>query len=81
MPRAELDELDRRGLIYWPRKSGSWPYIKLYLDERGGAPLQDLWSDIDPINMIAHERLGYDTQKPEALLERIIRSSSDEGSI
>lgn len=80
LPPAELEELDRQGQIYWPKKGG-WPYIKLYLDERGGAPLQDVWTDIDPINMIAKERLGYDTQKPEALLERIIKSSSDEGSI
>jgi len=44
-------------------------------------PVSDLWTDLKRINQVAHERLGYDTQKPEALLERIIRSSSDEGSI
>ncbi len=75
----ELDRLDAAGLIYWPRKSGSWPYIKVYLDERQGIPAQDVWSDIPPINMVAKERLGYPTQKPIALLERIIQASSNPG--
>jgi len=53
---------------------GKVPRFKRYLDESDGIPLQDLWTDIDPINSQAAERLGYPTQKPEALLERIIRS-------
>jgi DNA modification methylase len=80
-PPDELDELDRKGLVYWPEKSGSWPYFKLFLDERTGQPLQDVWVDIDPINPVATERLGYPTQKPEALLERILGSSSSEGEL
>lgn len=55
------------------------PEYKRYLDEMQGVPLQDLWTDINPINSQAAERLGYPTQKPEALMERIIESSSDEG--
>jgi hypothetical protein len=78
-PPAQLDELDKKGLVYWPEKPGAWPYLKLFLDERSGQPLQDVWVDIDPINPIAIERLGYPTQKPEALLERILGSSSHEG--
>lgn len=80
-PPSELEELDRQGLIYWPEKAGAWPYLKLFLDERSGQPIQDIWSDIDPINPIAAERLGYPTQKPEALLERIIKASSSEGDL
>ncbi len=78
---AELDELDAKGLIYWPNKEGAWPYIKVYLDERQGIPAQEIWTDIDPINMMAAERLGYPTQKPLALLDRIIQSSSNPDSV
>lgn len=76
-----LDELDAAGRIYWPAGGRGFPQIKRYLDELKGMPVGDIWSDIGRINQVAHERLGYDTQKPETLLERIIKSSSDEGSI
>jgi hypothetical protein len=75
---AELDRLDEEGRIYWPPKGG-FPAYKRYLSEGGGRPLQDVWTDIEPINSMALERLGYPTQKPEVLLERILRASSDEG--
>jgi DNA modification methylase len=78
---AEMDRLDREGLIYWPDKPGAWPYIKVFLDDVKGVPLQDIWSDIDPINMIARERTGYPTQKPVSLLERIISASSNKGDV
>ena len=55
--------------------------MKRYLDEQRGRPLGDVWTDIPPINSQAKERLGYPTQKPEALLERIIRASSNEGDV
>ena len=55
------------------------PRYKRYLDEMPGVPLQDLWGDIRPIAAQAAERLGYPTQKPVALLERIIQASSNEG--
>ncbi len=77
---ATLDRWDAEDRIHWP-KSGSFPRYKRYLDQMPGQPLGDVWDDIFPINSQAKQRLGYDTQKPEALLERIIRSSSDEGSI
>ena len=54
---------------------------KRYLDEMPGKPLQDLWTDINPIGAQARERLGYPTQKPRALLERIIAASSNEGDL
>jgi DNA modification methylase len=62
-------------------KPGAVPQLKRYLDEQRGRPLGDVWADIAPINSQAKERLGYPTQKPEALLERIIRASSNEGDI
>lgn len=65
-------------LIY--TKSGM-PELKRYLDEMPGVSLQDIWTDIEPINAKAAERLGYPTQKPLALLERIIMSSSKEGDV
>jgi site-specific DNA-methyltransferase (adenine-specific) len=77
---ANLEMLDAEGRIYWPPKGG-WPAYKRYLDEVKGIPLQDLWDDIPPINAVAKERLGYPTQKPEALLERIIMTSSNEGDL
>lgn len=63
-------------LIY--TKTGM-PEYKRYLDEMPGVPLQDIWADIPPVNSQAVERLGYPTQKPEALLERIIQASSNLG--
>ena len=80
-PPSELDKLDEAGMIYWPEKKGGWPRFKKYLDASKGVPLQDVWTDIFPINSQAQERLGYPTQKPEALLERIIAASSNEGDV
>jgi site-specific DNA-methyltransferase (adenine-specific) len=75
-----LEALDAEGKIYWP-PGGGWPRYKRYLDEVQGVSLQDFWDDIPPINAQAKERLAYPTQKPEALLERIIRASSNEGDL
>jgi len=58
---------------------GRVPQLKRYLDQQRGLALDDVWADIPPLNSQAAERLGYQTQKPLALLERIIRLSSDEG--
>ena len=55
--------------------------LKMYLDEKKGMPVQDWWDDILRVGNTAKERLGYPTQKPEALLERIIRASSNEGDV
>jgi DNA modification methylase len=80
-PPAELDKLDTEGRIYWPKKKGGWPRERVFLEAVKGIPLQDVWTDIFPINSQAQERLGYPTQKPEALLERIISASSSEGDV
>ena len=68
------------GLIVQP-SPGAVPRFKRYLDEQRGKPLDDIWTDIPPINSQASERLGYPTQKPLALLERIIQVSSDPGEV
>lgn len=57
------------------------PQYKRYLDEMPGIAVGDFWDDIDPINSQAKERLGYQTQKPEALLERVILAGSNEGDL
>jgi DNA modification methylase len=76
-PPSDLEVLDAEGKIYWPpNKPGAWPYLKLFLDETKGQPIQDVWTDINPINPRALERLGYPTQKPIELLERIINAST-----
>ncbi len=62
-------------------RPGAVPAYKRYLDEMPGVPLQNLWTDIRPIGSQARERLGYPTQKPQALLERIIAASSNEGDV
>ncbi len=80
VPPHELDRLDSEGRIYWPPKGGV-PRYKRYLDEMPGVALQDFWHDIPPVQAHAKERLGYDTQKPLALLERIVQASSNEGDV
>jgi adenine specific DNA methylase Mod len=75
-----LEELDAAGKIYWPPKGG-WPQIKRYRDELKGLAVSDIWEDIDKINPAGNERLGYPTQKPVALLERIISASSNPGDV
>ena len=74
--QAAYDE----GLVVQP-SPGAVPRLKRYLDEQRGRPHGDLWADIPPINSQAKERLGYPTQKPEALLERIVSASSNEGDV
>lgn len=78
---AKLEEMDGAGRIHWPKKPGGMPMLKRYLDEQKGVPLQDVWTDIKPIHNMAADRLGYPTQKPVALLERIIAASSNPGDV
>ena len=73
-----MDELVKAGRVV-QTKPGAVPQYKRYLDEMQGTPIQDVWTDIPPINSQAKERLGYPTQKPLALLERIISASSNPG--
>ncbi len=77
---VKLDALDKKGLIYWPPK-GKVPGFKRYYNEHAGVPIVDVIADIDPIAAQSAERLGYPTQKPLALLERIIKASSKPGDV
>jgi len=70
-----------KGLIVYPGSKDALPSYKQYIDESRGVVIGNLWDDINPINPMAKERLGYPTQKPLALLERIINASSNEGDI
>jgi DNA modification methylase len=78
--QARLEVLDKAGMIYWPKK-GKVPRFKRYASVAGGNPVQDIITDIGPLSAHAGERMGYPTQKPVALLDRIIRASSNEGDI
>jgi DNA modification methylase len=80
-PPDVLDEMDKEGKIHWPQKEGGMPMLKRYADEGKGVPIQDIWTDIKPIHNLSAKRLGYPTQKPMALLDRIIRSSTNEGEV
>lgn len=75
-----LDALDAAGRVYWPSKVDGSPRVKYYADELNGQPTSDVWTDIAPIGR-GREKQGYPTQKPEALLERIISASSNPGDI
>ena len=77
--RDRMDEYARQGRIVFA-KSGM-PQYKRYLDEMRGVPLQDVWTDIPPVNPMADERGPYPTQKPESLLARLVRASSRAGDL
>lgn len=79
--QEKLDALDESGMIYWPGKEGGTPRLKHYSDELDGMALADIWVDIPPISAQAQERLGYPTQKPIILLQRIIEASSRPGDV
>lgn len=79
VPESTMKKLDAEGKLHFTRTGGI--RLKRYLDENKGSSLQSLWEDILPLNSQARERLGYPTQKPTALLERIIKVSSNEGDI
>jgi site-specific DNA-methyltransferase (adenine-specific) len=81
LSRERMEEADRLGLLEFPKKPDGRIQYRRYLDERPGMPVTSLWDDIRPINSMAQERLGYPTQKPRALLERIIAASSNEGDV
>ncbi len=80
-PIETLKKHEAEGRLHWPKKKGGVPRLKRYESEHRGVPLQDIWTDISKIHNQSAELVGYSTQKPESLLERIIRSSSPEGSI
>ncbi len=75
-----MEEKIKEGRVIQPRP-GAIPREIRYLDETSGIPIGTIWTDVHPINSQAHERLGYPTQKPLALLERIIQASSKPGDL
>ncbi len=79
--QSALDVLMEHGRILLPKKAGGVPRFKRYLDEMPGLAAQSVIVDIPPISARSAEKLGYQTQKPEALLERIIAASSNEGDV
>lgn len=78
--KERMQEAYESGIVV-QTKPGSVPQLKRYLDEQEGRPIDDVWTDIPPLNSQAIERLGYPTQKPLALLDRIVSASSNEGDI
>lgn len=74
-----LESLDAEGRLFWTRNEE--PRFKQYLDEMPGMPIQSIWTDIKFVDSWSPEATGYATQKPEALLERIIQASSNEGDL
>jgi site-specific DNA-methyltransferase (adenine-specific) len=79
--KETMAKLDSEGRIWYPTDKTKRPRLKRYLDEMSGTLLGNVWTDINPINSQAQERLGYPTQKPLALLERIIQASSNPGDV
>jgi DNA modification methylase len=80
-PPSQLEKFDVAGRLHWPTKKAGMPRLKQYPEDLPGVPLQDVWTDIRPLHNLSAERLGYPTQKPQALLERIIKASSNEGDV
>lgn len=80
-PPQVLEAMDRDGKIHWPAKLGGMPMFKRYADTMPGVPIQDVWTDIPPIHALSKERIGYPTQKPLALLDRILKVSSNPGDV
>ena len=77
--REKLEAIDTEGRLEWS-KSGR-PYLKRYLNEQKGTPIKSVITDIQPLSAQSAEKLGYPTQKPLELLERIIQASSNEGDV
>ncbi|MCF7733047.1 MAG: hypothetical protein K9M98_06330 [Cephaloticoccus sp.] len=77
--QEKLDLLDANGFIYWPSKEDGRPRFKKYMGQ--GVAIQDMVTDIPPVNSQAEERIDYPTQKPAPLLERILKASSNEGDL
>lgn len=76
-----MEQMDREGRVYFPDDKTKRLRRKRFLDELAGETVDALWDDIPPINSRARKRLGYPTQKPLALYERIVKASSDEGDV
>jgi len=79
--REKMEKLDAEGRLWFPTKPEGRIRLKRYLDEMPGMPIGNVWDDIQPIHAHAKERMFYPTQKPVALLERIISASSNPGDV
>jgi adenine-specific DNA-methyltransferase len=79
--REKMEELDREGRIWYPDSQEKRPATKLYLDDSKGALMGTVWTEFSAVQASAKERVDYPTQKPEALLERIIQASSNPGDL
>jgi adenine-specific DNA-methyltransferase len=79
MSKAKLEQFDKEGRLHWNSKGK--PNRRVFLDEYKGQPAENLWTDIYVINPMAKERVSYDTQKPTALLSRIIESTTRPHSV
>lgn len=77
---AELDQLEADGMVYWPPR-GNVPELKQYITEHAGVQLQSIWADVPAVNPQALERLGYPTQKPIALIQRLIEATCPPGGL
>lgn len=73
-------EAEWNGKIYFPPRGGV-PREKRFIDEQEGVPVTSVWTDIPAVNAVAQERIGYPTQEPLALLERIVKAASNEGMV
>jgi site-specific DNA-methyltransferase (adenine-specific) len=79
--RQRMERMEAEGRLYFPKSKDGRIRLKLFLDEMPGVPVGNVWDDIRPVQAQARERLGYPTQKPVALLERIIAASSNPGDV
>ena len=80
-PIETLRKHDEEGRLHWPKKKGGVPRTKRYESEYEGMAPQDIWTDISKIHNQSSELLNYPTQKPEALLDRVVKSSSNPGNL
>ena len=81
VPRETMERLDNENRLYFPDSKEKQIYKKIYLDEYPGQMINNLWTDISTLKGTNQEILNYPTQKPEALLERVINASSKEGDL
>ena len=78
-----MEDWDKLGLIHWP-KDGGWPRRRAetpFIPEDRTTTVGDVWTDVDRINQASNERVGYETQKPEALIDRLLEASSQPGDL
>jgi DNA modification methylase len=79
--RERMEKYDRENRLIFPESKSGAIRLKMYLDESPGVPVQDFWADLGKVEAISLQNLDYPTQKPEALLDRIIKASSNEGDL